>query len=527
MGGIRRGPRGRQESRRGGARAWAMLACACLLGGCGARIHDEVLIVVNAESPVSVAIGDYYRKARMVPAEQVVALHIPLADPALGLRAQETIDDEAFRTRIREPLERFLVENELVDRIEILVTTKGVPLRVRGEVAPMASWLRDTTRAAVDAELSLLFSDQIGSAGIAGAANPYFDSALSFREFRARHPESPLRYQVARLTGYAQPIDPGTGVPVDVKRLIDGARAESGESHGRWLIDEDPTLPPAIAAGNRALLAPAAAALRSLGLPVGHDTHEEFIGNTRELVGYASWGSNDRHDPDPPYYGRVAAALYPGSFAPRAVVMDLVSTNARTFTEPASYGQSLLIDLLRGGASGGAGHVNEPTLPGVARPHVFLRRYAEGVPAGEAFLRSVPYLGWMNVYVGDPLMVIGHPAEAGGDGDLDGDGIPDTSDNCLGIANADQRDTDADGFGNLCDADVDNDGRVTTSWGDLYPTRKRGDLEAIARTVEAEGYEADHDLDGDGRVDATDVSLAQLWLFRPPGPSAVAPARSR
>jgi len=513
----------RAAGRGRGRLAWLALASACLLGGCGARIHDEVLIVVNAESPISRAIGDYYRRTRLVPSDHVVELRVPLADPALGLRSQETVDADTFRTRIREPIERFLTEKELVDRIEILVTTKGVPLRVRGETAEAATWLRDTTRAAVDAELALLFSDRIGSAGIAGDANPYFDSPLPFREWRDRHPESPLRYQVARLTGYQAPLDEATGVPVDVKRLIDGAAAPVGAGRGRWLIDEDPSLPPAIAAGNGLLLAPAAAALRALGLAVGHDTHEEFIGNQRELVGYASWGSNDRHDPDPPYYGPHGPAVYPGHFGPRAVVIDLVSTNARTFTEPATYGQSLLADLLRLGAAGGAGHINEPTLPGVARPHVFLRRYAEGVPAGEAFLRAVPYLGWMNVYVGDPLMTIPHPAEPlGEDADLDGDGRPDTLDNCTDVPNPDQRDSDADGYGNACDGDVDGDGRVTTSWGDLYPTPKRGDLEEIARSAERERYVADHDLDGDGRVDAGDVSRAQLWLFRPPGPSGVA-----
>jgi hypothetical protein len=34
--------------------------------------------------------------------------------------------------------------------------------------------------------------------------------------------------------------------------------------------------------------------------------------------------------------------------------------------------------------------------------------------------------------------------------DLDGDGIPDTLDNCPAVSNADQRDTDANGFGDAC-----------------------------------------------------------------------------
>jgi Thrombospondin type 3 repeat len=46
------------------------------------------------------------------------------------------------------------------------------------------------------------------------------------------------------------------------------------------------------------------------------------------------------------------------------------------------------------------------------------------------------------------------------DGTDDSDGVVDALDNCLAIANANQRDTNADGFGNICDPDFHNDGIV-------------------------------------------------------------------
>ena len=40
--------------------------------------------------------------------------------------------------------------------------------------------------------------------------------------------------------------------------------------------------------------------------------------------------------------------------------------------------------------------------------------------------------------------------------DGDTDGIPNVYDNCLNVVNPDQRDTDFDGFGNICDGDLNN-----------------------------------------------------------------------
>src|SRR4029453_1726357 len=102
--------------------------------------------------------------------------------------------------------------------------------------------------------------------------------------------------------------------------------------------------------------------------------------------------------------------------------------------------------------------------------------------------------------------------------DVDGDGVPNASDNCLYVPNANQRDTNGDGFGNLCDGDVDNNGTVTTSWGVTTPPPAQGDLERIQITAAAAGYVADQDLDGDNDVDADDVSIAAYSLFFPPGP---------
>jgi hypothetical protein len=93
-------------------------------------------------------------------------------------------------------------------------------------------------------------------------------------------------------------------------------------------------------------------------------------------------------------------------------------------------------------------------------------------------------------------------------GDVDDDGLLDNADNCMHVSNTDQRDTDGDGLGNVCDADLNDD--CTVNFADL------GVLKAAFF-----GAGPDADFDGDGVVDFGDLGIMREDFFQRPGPSGV------
>lgn len=82
------------------------------------------------------------------------------------------------------------------------------------------------------------------------------------------------------------------------------------------------------------------------------------------------------------------------------------------------------------------------------------------------------------------------------------------TDNCQLVQNANQLDTNGDGFGNVCDADLSNDCAV--NFVDL------GMMKSVFFTADA-----DADLNGDGTVNFIDLGIMNSGFFQAPGPSGV------
>ena len=100
--------------------------------------------------------------------------------------------------------------------------------------------------------------------------------------------------------------------------------------------------------------------------------------------------------------------------------------------------------------------------------------------------------------------------------DADGDGVPDSADNCILDANPDQRDDDNDGFGTICDADYTGDGGVTTSDFLHFLACFRRYASSSHTYVDATGHErfcGNTDHDGNSRT--TGAEWKRLPIVRP------------
>jgi uncharacterized protein (TIGR03790 family) len=342
-----------------------------------AQTPDQVLVVVNRQSPQSVEIGQYYLKKRAVPATNLCTI---------STLPNDDIDRKKYLGEIEEPVGRCLRDKNLVEKILFIVTTNGVPLREDG---PGEGFESET--ASVDSELTLLYQKLHGKAipTVGPVANPYFKQ----RDAPFRHPQFPM-YVVTRLAAYDM---------AGMKALVD--RSLLARNKGKFVIDlraSDST------PGNQWLRAAA------LLLPkdrVVLDDSKTIVMNQKDVIGYASWGSNDRDH---------TQRFLHFQWLPGAIATEFVSTDGRTFQKPPDtwrigiWGdsrdwfngspQSMTGDYLLEGASAASGQVAEPYLAFCPRPDYVLPAYLAGRTLAESFYSGIQGLSWMNVVIGDPLM---------------------------------------------------------------------------------------------------------------------------
>jgi hypothetical protein len=490
------------------AKALLLVLCIGWSTACGLRERSDILILVRADDPTSIAIGEYYASARNVPSGRILQLTISDSDQPTE------IEPAQYASEIAGPIESYLTLEDPDGEISILITTAGIPLRIGDCKKNRAHYPRDCRLAAVDAALAGLGRFAPAEGLRAENVNPYFGDRHSFDRFRRDRPDSKLRFLVARITGPRQPVEAESKLPSAIRQLIDLPETIDAGASPVWRVIADAPRS-SRADASAALFDPITERLE----PTGHRVCDPCSDATQAR---AAAGIVVQSNPASTSVDAARTRLAD----PGWVIALGGSTDCPKAAEGAGkthpkcddpFQQSMAMWLARG-ARAISTHIEDPSLSGVTRPAIQLQTWISGRTAIEAHFASVPHLGWVNVFVGDPLLVINESFPVDPD-DQDNDGVTSDQDNCLDVTNPEQRDTDGDEIGNRCDPDVDNDGRVDTSWGQIYPLDSRGDLEAIALTARNGPYDPDHDINGDGEVNASDLALAQFWLFRSPGPS--------
>jgi PKD repeat protein len=152
------------------------------------------------------------------------------------------------------------------------------------------------------------------------------------------------------------------------------------------------------------------------------------------------------------------------------------------------------------------GHAARTTLPPAGGPWTLQLQGLADLAAGDHVLTATAYGDSGQPVAHDSVTIHVEPAPPV---DLDGDGIPDPSDNCRDVANPDQSDLDADRIGDACDADLDGDGVDNAS--DAYPSDPTewadSDGDGVGDNRDAFPNDPTQwaDVDGDGDGDNGDI----------------------
>ena len=333
--------------------------------------YSDVLVIINSNSQISEQVGTYFTNARNIPPKNIIRINAPTT---------EEISPSEFNN-LRLQIENYIINNNLQNSTNYIVTTKGVPLKVK----PVndSCFSPSSGCASVESELTLIlgpYNSSIG--GNRFVFSPYYYQNAHFS--RATYGI----YLVTRLDGYT--FD-------NIKAMIDKvAQPIMITNSARFVFDQDPDWNSNLPILNNAM-ASASTILTNKGYNSLLNTDSVYVTNQTDVIGYVSWGSNDHYVNNYTQYAKPHNTWHPG-----AIVETYVSTSGRTFAWPPSYGQSLIADLIEEGVSGAKGYVYEPYSFAMAIVSVLFDRYTSDYNLAESFYMSSRSLSWMDVVIGDP-----------------------------------------------------------------------------------------------------------------------------
>ncbi|MGB1897867.1 MAG: TIGR03790 family protein, partial [Candidatus Poseidoniaceae archaeon] len=229
--------------------------------------YSDVGVLINNKSEASKTIGWAFVQARNISMERVFVFDLD------GTPTGETINRNQFNEYFAYPFLEMLSNRSNVSDMNYLVTSKGMPLRVNG----------GQDKASFDQEFALLggsYNSSIG--GDYWSTHSY--GPLSGGEFESFSRQKHGFYLVTRLTGYTVETalnlieKANNSLGSQGTYVLDLATNRNGSGYKFWNDD----------------LYTANTTLTELyNQSVYFDEQTGFVTNVSNVMGYASWGSND------------------------------------------------------------------------------------------------------------------------------------------------------------------------------------------------------------------------------------------
>lgn len=350
----------------------------------------NVLIVVNRSSRDSLELGEYYRKRRGIPEENVARLSYSGNPELVSLRM--------FEEQFRAPLREYLTSKGLKDKILYIVTTYGIPYKI--------STRGGRARDSLDAYLTDLFDEYKSDPTLAMGSearyrNPYYLAGSHFSRANGNR-----GYLVTRLDG---PLAK-SGDPMQyLKNMVDSAQwAEKNAKKlsGKGYFDRRLKEPWRLPTGKGDLyISGAYDCCRKVGFPAVLDTNPQLFGAKPANSGgrdplvcdnalwYAGWYSHFYTDVFEWQKGAIG-------FHIESWTASYLRTESKFRGKP---GWLWVPGMIRNGITATMGPVHEPGLGGVPQIDWFFRYFFHGFSFAEAaYMANYSSSGQM-VMIGDPL----------------------------------------------------------------------------------------------------------------------------
>ncbi|MDZ4774641.1 MAG: TIGR03790 family protein [Planctomycetota bacterium] len=349
--------------------------CASAVAG---GSSENVLLVIDPASPVSLYVGNYYRAARSIPDRNVVYFA-----PNPGHYA-------SFKDATQLAFLGALENQGVADHIDYVVLTPGIGFQMSAS-GLVTDGCSPVTRFSTTAPFALARAYASVPVGTSSTTtNQYASTSSNALAFDANQAyangaavTNGTRYFLSAMLGYDGAL--GNTVP-EILALIDNS-VVADESHPTGTFYMCQTTDSARSGPRHGLYPAVTSAIQALGFGAQH-LMAVLPPNSSTCTGIMTGWAD-------PLIDTTLFTFLPGAFA------DHLTSYAATFD---TSSQTKMSRWIAKGASGTSGTVEEPCnyagkFP-TARLHLY---YAQGASLGEAWYRSLGFAPFQVLFTGDPL----------------------------------------------------------------------------------------------------------------------------